>query len=113
MPTSIGYCRTLIRSVIKPAHFKRDDETYLRKSFDVARRALSRGTQPFGSLLVGDRAKILLACENGFLPDRDMTAHTERLLATAACKRYDAAIPRRCTMDASAEPCVMCAEAMY
>jgi len=94
-------------------HFKRDDEAYLRKSFDVARRALSHGNHPFGALLVSDDAKVLLECENGFLPDRDMTAHAERLLATAACKRYDAAVLGRCTMYASAEPCAMCAGATY
>src|SRR5262250_1283043 len=91
--------------------FKVDDEAYLRKSFDVARRALSRGNHPFGALLVSDEARLLLESENGFLPDHDMTAHAERLLATAASKRYDPVFLRRCTMYASAEPCAMCAGA--
>jgi tRNA(Arg) A34 adenosine deaminase TadA len=93
--------------------FKLDDEAYLRKSFDVARRALSHGNHPFGALLVSDDARILLESENGFLPDRDMTAHAERLLATAASKQYDRAFLRRCTLYASAEPCAMCAGATY
>ena len=93
--------------------FKVDDEAYLRKSFDVARRALSRGNHPFGALLVSDEARLLLASENGFLPDHDMTTHAERLLATAASKRYDPVCLRRCTMYASAEPCAMCAGAGY
>jgi tRNA(Arg) A34 adenosine deaminase TadA len=92
--------------------FKLNDEAYLRKSFGVARRALSHGNHPFGALLVSDDARILLESENGFLPDRDMTA-PERLLATAASKRYDPAFLGRCTMYASAEPCAMCAGAAY
>jgi tRNA(Arg) A34 adenosine deaminase TadA len=93
--------------------FKLDDEAYLRQSFAVARRALLRGNHPFGALLVSDDARILLESENGFLPDRDMTAHAERLLATAASKRYDPVFLERCTMYASAEPCAMCAAAAY
>jgi tRNA(Arg) A34 adenosine deaminase TadA len=93
--------------------FKLDDEAYLRSSFALARRALSHGNHPFGALLVSDDARILLESENGFLPDRDRTAHAERLLATAASKRYDPIFLGRCTMYASAEPCAMCAGATY
>src|SRR5215472_14536091 len=93
--------------------YKLDDEAFLRKSFDVARRAHSHGNHPFGALLVSDDARILLESENGFLPDRDMTAHAERLLAIAASKRYDRAFLGRCSLYASAEPCAMCAGAMY
>ena len=93
--------------------YKLDDVAFLRKSFDVARRARSHGNHPFGALLVSDDARILLESENGFLPDRDMTAHAERLLATAAAKRYDRAFLGRCSLYASAEPCAMCAGATY
>jgi tRNA(Arg) A34 adenosine deaminase TadA len=93
--------------------FKLDDEVYLRESFAVARRALLHGNHPFGALPVSEDARILLESENGFLPDRDMTAHAERLWATAASKRYDQAFLGRCTMYASAEPCAMCAGATY
>ena len=44
---------------------------------------------------------------------RSMTAHAERLLATAAAKRYDRAFLGRCSLYASAEPCAMCAGATY
>src|SRR6202035_2991216 len=51
--------------------------------------------------------------ENGFLPDRDMTAHAERLLATAASKQFDSRVLVGCTLYSSAEPCAMCAGAIY
>ncbi len=37
-----------------------DDLALLRKSFDVARRALENGTHPFGAILVGPDGEVLL-----------------------------------------------------
>jgi tRNA(Arg) A34 adenosine deaminase TadA len=90
-----------------------DDEDFLRKAFDVAKRALDHGNHPFGSILVGPNGDILLESENGFLPDRDMTAHAERLLATQASKLHRPGFLATCTMYTSAEPCAMCAGAVY
>jgi tRNA(Arg) A34 adenosine deaminase TadA len=56
---------------------------------------------------------VLLESENGYLPDGDMTAHAERLLATAACKAFDPEELADCTLYSSAEPCAMCAGAIY
>jgi tRNA(Arg) A34 adenosine deaminase TadA len=85
----------------------------LRRSFEVARRALTHGNHPFGAILVDGTGGVLLEVENGYMPDRDMTAHAERLLATAASKQFDPKFLGRCTLYASAEPCCMCAGAMY
>ncbi len=64
-----------------------DHETFLRRSFDVARRARLHGNHPFGAILVNAAGDVLIEAENGFMPDRDMTAHAERLLATRASKQ--------------------------
>jgi tRNA(Arg) A34 adenosine deaminase TadA len=90
-----------------------DDERFLRRAFDVARRAHGHGNHPFGAILVASGGEVLIEMENGFLPDRDMTAHAERLLATQAGKRFDAAVLAGCTIYSSAEPCAMCAGAIY
>lgn len=92
---------------------KLDHEAYLRRVFAVARRARTHGTHPFGAILVGPDGEVLIEAENGYLPDRDMTGHAERLLATQACKTYEPGFLARCTMYASAEPCAMCAGATY
>ena len=89
------------------------DEKFLRRSFAVALRARSHGNHPFGAILVSGTGDVLLEAENGYLPDRDMTAHAERLLATAASRQFDPTILAGCTLYASAEPCCMCAGAMY
>jgi tRNA(Arg) A34 adenosine deaminase TadA len=92
---------------------KLDDETYLRRAFDVAKRARANGNHPFGAILVDENGAVLIESENGYWPDRDMTAHAERLLATAASKKYDPTFLARCTVYVSAEPCAMCAGAIY
>jgi tRNA(Arg) A34 adenosine deaminase TadA len=89
------------------------DETFLRRSFDVARRAVANGNHPFGAVLVSGLGQVLLEIENGYMPDRDMTGHAERLLATQASKKFAANVLANCTIYSSAEPCAMCAGAIY
>ena len=90
------------------------DVHFLRRSFDVARRALTHGNHPFGALLVDRSGTVLIEAENGYMPSHDGTAHAERLLATQACTHAQFA---RClataTLYSSAEPCAMCAGAIY
>src|SRR6202521_2451572 len=90
-----------------------DHEALLRHAFDVARRAQRNGNHPFGAILVGPDGVVLIEAENGYLPDRDMTGHAERLLATQASKAHAPDVLARCTIYASAEPCAMCAGAIY
>jgi tRNA(Arg) A34 adenosine deaminase TadA len=89
------------------------DETFLRRSFDIARSAVANGNHPFGAVLVSGSGQVLLEIENGFMPDRDMTGHAERLLATQASKKFAANVLANCTIYSSAEPCAMCAGAIY
>jgi|ERR1700742_1849816 len=91
----------------------RDDVTQLRRAFKVARRAQEHGNHPFGAILVGPDGDVLIEQENGYLPNHDMTAHAERLLATAASKKYRPQQLARCTMYTTAEPCAMCSGAVY
>jgi len=92
---------------------KIDDETGLRLAFAVAAKARQHGNHPFGCVLVDAQGQVLCEAENGYMPDRDMTGHAERLLATAASKKYRPAQLMECTMYTSAEPCAMCAGAVY
>ncbi|WP_169645294.1 nucleoside deaminase [Rhizobium tropici] len=89
------------------------DEALLRRTFEIAGRARSHGNMPFGALLAGPDGTVLLEMENGYFPDLDATAHAERLLATEASKRYREPFLAECTLYSSAEPCAMCAGAIY
>jgi len=89
------------------------DEHFLRRSFEVASRAVSHGNHPFGAILVDQHGNVLIEAENGYMPGRDGTAHAERLLATQACTTTGPDILRNATLYSSAEPCAMCAGAIY
>jgi tRNA(Arg) A34 adenosine deaminase TadA len=89
------------------------DEHFLRRSFEVARRAMTHGNHPFGAILVDQNRKVLLEAENGYMPAHDGTAHAERLLATEACRTLGADVLGTATLYSSAEPCAMCAGAIY
>jgi tRNA(Arg) A34 adenosine deaminase TadA len=90
-----------------------NDEKFLRLSFDVARRAQTLGNHPFGAVLVNAGGEVLIEIGNGYLPDRDMTGHAERLLATQASRQIPEHILAGSTLYTSAEPCAMCAGAIY
>ena len=74
---------------------------------------MSNGNHPFGAILVDHARQVLIETENGFMPARDRTAHAERLLATEACRTLNAELLASATIYSSAEPCAMCAGAIY
>ncbi len=91
-----------------------DHERYLRMAFDVARKAREGGDHPFGAILVGPDGAVLMEQGNGYTAEgHDMTAHAERLLATRASKAHAPDELAGCTLYTSAEPCAMCAGAIY
>lgn len=89
------------------------DEHFLRLSFAVARRSLTHGNHPFGCIVVAADGKLLIESENGYMPDHDGTAHAERLAATQACRTLSREVLAKATLYSSAEPCAMCAGAIY
>jgi tRNA(Arg) A34 adenosine deaminase TadA len=89
------------------------DEFFLRSSFEIARRAIAHGNHPFGAILVDRHRNVLIEAENGYMPAHDGTAHAERLLATQACTTLSPDTLSRATLYSSAEPCAMCAGAIY
>jgi tRNA(Arg) A34 adenosine deaminase TadA len=91
-----------------------DHETLLRRAFDLARQSRSRGDHPFGALLVDADGTVLMEQGNGIAEQGgDMTAHAERLLASRASRVYSPMFLASCTLYTSAEPCAMCAGAIY
>jgi len=89
------------------------DDYFLRRSFEVASRARAHGNHPFGAVLVDQNGNVLLEAENGYMPTHDGTAHAERLLATQACTTLGGDVLAKATLYSSAEPCAMCAGAIY
>ena len=90
------------------------DEALLRQAFAVATRSREAGDHPFGALLADRNGVVLMEQGNGFSSEgHDRTAHAEKLLATRAGKTYGLDELAGCTLYTSAEPCAMCAGAIY
>jgi len=90
-----------------------DHEALLRRAIEESRLAREAGNHPFASILVGPDGEVLMTQHNAFLPDHDMTGHAERVLMTRASTGLPAEVLRECTIYTSAEPCAMCAGAIY
>jgi tRNA(Arg) A34 adenosine deaminase TadA len=89
------------------------DLQLLRAAIDLAASARGRGNHPFGALLASERGEILLKAENTVMTERDCTAHAETNLVRAASQELSPDVIARCMLYASAEPCPMCAGAIY
>lgn len=95
-------------------HSQVDHAHFLRIAFGVARVAREKGDHPFGCILVGPDGTVLKEQGNAFLAEgRDMTAHAERMMATRASQAFPRDFLANCTLYSSAEPCAMCAGAIY
>src|SRR3569623_1654232 len=111
-PWSAGTWRGIDKGLAMSGTTERD-EHFLRLSFAVARRSLTHGNHPFGCIVVDVDGKVLIESKNGNMPDHDGTAHAERLAATQACRTLSGEVLARATLYSSAEPCAMCAGAIY
>jgi tRNA(Arg) A34 adenosine deaminase TadA len=90
------------------------DESLLRRAFAIAEAARAGGDHPFGCLLADAAGRVLMEQGNGYSAEGgDRTAHAEKLLASRAAKAYGTAFLQTCTLYTSAEPCAMCAGALY
>ena len=70
------------------------------------------GGRPFGAILVGPDDKVLIEAENDYRSG-DRTAHAERVLLSRASTIFQKDFLALCTIYSSAEPCAMCAGAVY
>jgi tRNA(Arg) A34 adenosine deaminase TadA len=90
------------------------EESFLRRSIELAREARAAGRHPFGSLIVDEQGKIVVESRNNAVrPAGDPTQHAELLACAAAAKLLPEAELARCTLYTSTEPCAMCAGAIY
>lgn len=94
-----------------PTDVSPDDESYLLRAIDVARRARENGNHPFGALLVTANGDVLEA-ENTVTTDNDPTGHAETNLVRLSA-RLSADVRRASTLYTSTEPCAMCSGAIY
>jgi tRNA(Arg) A34 adenosine deaminase TadA len=90
-----------------------EDARHLCAAFDVAARARRNGNHPFGALLVAGGGELVLEAENTVTSARDCTGHAETNLMRMASQALSARERRGSTVYTSAEPCPMCAGAIF
>lgn len=90
-----------------------DHAHYLRLTFDLAKKTAESGAHPFASVLVDGKGEVILEQGNAYMPDHDMTGHAERVLSTRASLKFRPAELADMTLYTNAEPCAMCAGAIY
>lgn len=89
------------------------DIRYLRKAIELSRSAKAKGNGAYGAVLVGADGRVLAEAENNQATDRDPTGHAEMNLVRIAGRRFDVQTLAGATLYASAEPCAMCAGAVF
>ena len=85
----------------------------MREVFAIARRARAHGNRPFGALLVAGNGAVLAAAENSQLTDVQVLAHAEMNLLHRAVREFSPDVLAAATLYTSAEPCAMCAGAIF
>lgn len=88
-----------------------DHDSHMRKALELARAAVDRGDEPFGSVLVRDDT-VIMKESNQEITEDDIRRHPELHLAYRACREYDAEERAAMVMYTSTEPCPMCAGGM-
>lgn len=90
------------------------DQRLLRAALAAAEHAKAAGRHPFGAIVADEHGNVVAeAGNNAMPPEGDPTQHAERLAAAQAAQTLSPEQLARCTLYTSAEPCAMCAGAIY
>ncbi|GLH21179.1 nucleoside deaminase [Pseudomonas atacamensis] len=97
-----------------PAGVSALDLALLRQTIALSQASKQRGRHPFAALVADRDGKVIAeAGNNSMPPEGDPTQHAELVAVAAAAKRLSPTELEACTLYTSAEPCCMCAGAVY
>ena len=90
------------------------DKSFLRQCIERSRRVRDSGKHPFAAIVVDAAGQIVAEAGNDSLPpDGDPTRHAELVAAGMAARILSPEQLAAATLYSSAEPCAMCAGAIY
>lgn len=89
------------------------DGRYLRQAIAWSRVARDRGNRPFGAVVIADDGRVLAEAYCNTTETGDCTGHAETNAVRQLGQRIDRDTLARATLYSSAEPCVMCAGAIF
>ncbi|SPA44931.1 nucleoside deaminase [Cupriavidus taiwanensis] len=90
------------------------DLALLRQSIALSDQSKTRGRHPFAALVADAAGNVIASAGNNSMPpEGDPTQHAELVAAAQAARVLPPAQLADCTLYTSAEPCCMCAGAVY
>lgn len=89
------------------------DGTYLRQAIAWSRTARARGNRPFGAVVIGADGELLAEAYCNTTETGDCTGHAETNAVRQLSPRVGREALAQATLYSSAEPCVMCAGAIF
>ncbi|WP_434665866.1 nucleoside deaminase [Paraburkholderia sp. A3BS-1L] len=99
---------------LAPAALADRDLALLRKAIELADESRRNGRHPFAALVADEHGNIVASAGNNSMPPQgDPTQHAELAAAAQAARILSPEQLARCTLYTSAEPCCMCAGAIY
>jgi tRNA(Arg) A34 adenosine deaminase TadA len=91
-----------------------NDDAFLRRTIELASQARQEGRHPFAALVVDKGGNVISEAVNDSRPPSgDPTRHAEIVAASAAARAASRDELAEATLYTSAEPCCMCAGAIY
>ena len=87
-------------------------EEFMERAFVMRRRAIERGDQPYGAVVV-QRGRIVGEGISAVVTDRDPTAHAEMQAIRDAARRLGTNDLSTCEMYGTSKACPMCEAAAY
>ncbi|GAB2875674.1 nucleoside deaminase [Pseudoduganella ginsengisoli] len=89
------------------------DLALLRETIALSADSRNRGRHPFAALVADEHGRVVARAGNNSMPPGDPTQHAELLAVAAAAKVLSPEQMAKSTLFTSAEPCCMCAGAVY
>ena len=87
-------------------------ESFMERAFEMRRRAIERGDQPYGAVIVQD-GRIVGEGVSAVVTDNDPTAHAEMQAIRDAARRLGTRDLTSCEMYGTSRACPMCEAAAY
>jgi len=84
----------------------------MERAFEMRRRAIDRGDQPYGAVVVKE-GRIVGEGVSAVVTDRDPTAHAEMQAIRDAARRLRTADLAGCEMYSTSRACAMCEAGAY
>ena len=96
-----------------PIQLNPTDTAFIRRANYWAQKARERGNRPFGAVVVSGAGEVLMEAYCNTTETGDCTAHAETNAVRQLSPNVSREVLASSTLYSSAEPCVMCAGAIF